>query len=563
MNCHGPDPLELAFAGFSDDDIFRRAEPHVNLADAQKVVDAVHYLRALYEMPERDPMEVRPFQPGAGKPLETVGGDSWSHRDQAFAAYLEGRGFPLMRVGEQIRSIPQAFAVREELHAIDPKTVDLALPFNRLSEDLHRGSEHGILADWFSDMPILPTESSYQDELFALQDAYLQDPSEPNLMRYMRLLMDNDAYFDPDGDPRNTKEAPQSGNLSQGKYELVQLASHFFRSQSAGLGGFQDAARIVFDTPENITALHGSFDPGSRKTDQLFRQPFAVGSVAHFFDGRRDVFPPALWTSYHYDEFVRRERLSPDFSMRQQTQLIRLPWFMAGWLIDPSLHRLGGGNTTRNAEYFSGHLMEDTGSDMMTQALYVMTMKWATEGLEPRAYHAQWQNRPWLNYSAGMGNIGLALNRTYSPGRRHGIDGSNGSVAEFIHDTHEARYVRFASNAIMTRAFVMVSELRAREEQTGQLWDTESEYLNPALFRHAVLMFEEFDPDLAHTLERIRLKIRWVAEGNPFMPADVDVNGVVNISDIFEVVRHIGENDTYLGDGSVTITDIFEVLEAF
>ena len=92
MTCHGPDPFEIAFAGFSDEDIFRRAEPHVTVPEAQKIVDAVHLIRDTYNLPARDPMTVRPFQPGSGQPLPAAS-DAWHDRDKAFNDHLHGMGF--------------------------------------------------------------------------------------------------------------------------------------------------------------------------------------------------------------------------------------------------------------------------------------------------------------------------------------------------------------------------------------------------------------------------------------------------------------------------------------
>lgn len=41
-DCHAPDALDLAFFDFGDDNIMRRAEPHVGNEDAQKIVGLIH-----------------------------------------------------------------------------------------------------------------------------------------------------------------------------------------------------------------------------------------------------------------------------------------------------------------------------------------------------------------------------------------------------------------------------------------------------------------------------------------------------------------------------------------
>ena len=472
-----------------------------------------------------------------------------------------------MRDGEFVSSVAQARATLAELYTYDPKDIDMTIPFNRLSEDRERGDHHGTFADWFADMPVLAADPQKHAELIALQDAYLQDPTEVKMLEYMVYLMDSDNFPDPDGEPGNTHCKNQAGNFAQDKFESMQIASHLMRSESAGGPGFTDRGRLAFDEPEHVEVLTGQpYEPQPWKTNTTLRQAWSVGSVMHFFDGNHNP-PQQGWNNYLFDPFVIDNRLSQTLTEREQTQLTRLPWFLAGWLLDPSLQRLGGGNTTRNAEYLSGHILKDVKGAMITQAYYIMTMKWVNDAMNPRAYHADWINRPYLNYSPGWSTLEQAIHRYYVPGKRP-ADGHHNKQTEFVDDLHEERTVRFATNALLTRALVMADDFRLHLDHTGEFWNTDSEYFGSVVFRDSLTFLEEAGQLEARAIvERCRNKILWITDGNPHCGTDLNVDGQTDLTDLLEVLANFGAADQIWGDTNAddrcNLVDLLAVLDGF
>jgi hypothetical protein len=83
--CHSPDGIELAAYNFTDQDITRRALPHVSQDEAQVLVQYIHALRAKYQLTTlKSPMEDRPFQPGES----VLPGVTATERDFEFSKQL-------------------------------------------------------------------------------------------------------------------------------------------------------------------------------------------------------------------------------------------------------------------------------------------------------------------------------------------------------------------------------------------------------------------------------------------------------------------------------------------
>jgi mono/diheme cytochrome c family protein len=84
IQCHAPDPLDIAYYGYSDGDILRRGTGHLPASHVSNIVDMVHGLRTQYKIGRRDPLAVRPFQPGS----IVLQGNSIAARDEAFMQQL-------------------------------------------------------------------------------------------------------------------------------------------------------------------------------------------------------------------------------------------------------------------------------------------------------------------------------------------------------------------------------------------------------------------------------------------------------------------------------------------
>src|SRR5579862_1231443 len=84
--CHSPDGIEIASYNFGDEDIHRRAVPHLGNAGADKIVSFMHAVRRKYHITKLlDPMLNRPLQPGG----EALPGKTSAARDLAFARELQ------------------------------------------------------------------------------------------------------------------------------------------------------------------------------------------------------------------------------------------------------------------------------------------------------------------------------------------------------------------------------------------------------------------------------------------------------------------------------------------
>jgi hypothetical protein len=180
-NCHGPDGIELASYNFDDPDVLRRARVHLSEDDSQKVVSFIHAVRQKYGIEKLlDPMRDRPFQPGGA----VLPGDTADARDTAFGRELETK-VPILFAG-RIENLGEAKAASQALLQLDPWTLPIGVPFNRLSEDVAHGIEHASIAQWLPERhPSIPDDR--RGQWFAAEDEYLAAPSVPALRKLIAL----------------------------------------------------------------------------------------------------------------------------------------------------------------------------------------------------------------------------------------------------------------------------------------------------------------------------------------------------------------------------------------
>ena len=108
-------------------------------------------------------------------------------RDRAFGQELQEMGLKLM--GAPINSAAEAHAAWDELNAINLRTLKVGIPMNRYTEDIfnnptgmtpgcadnHQCDDHGTIADWIPDVPVL--EAGDQEQMFPLleENGWLPD----------------------------------------------------------------------------------------------------------------------------------------------------------------------------------------------------------------------------------------------------------------------------------------------------------------------------------------------------------------------------------------------------
>ncbi|HWD38646.1 MAG TPA: hypothetical protein VG944_07340 [Fimbriimonas sp.] len=291
--CHSPDGIEIARYNFDDDDIFRRASQHLNPEDCQKVVDFIHSVREKYGFQKLlDPMIDRPFQPG-GKVLPGATADE---RDKTFGEELEQR-LPMFFKG-RIETIDQAKAASAAFLKLDPLTLPIGIPLDRLSEDFYHGKEHATIAQWLPEIaPTIPAKD--RAAWYAKEDDYLAKPTNEGL----RHLLDLHQRL------CNASSGNGLTAISSAKFRGLLLLQHRLRTGLAQTGSVAPEIGPPGD-PNPI------WEVGELARDLYFQQPAPLGMDA---------------------EMQKKKLIGPD--LHTQMAELRSSWFWLGWLMDQGLYK--------------------------------------------------------------------------------------------------------------------------------------------------------------------------------------------------------------------------------
>lgn len=317
-NCHAPDGLDLAYFNFSDETILRRAADHLPAEQSVSIVNMVHALRQRYRINPKDPMTHPPFQPGG----TILSGQTVGARDLAFGRQLQQKGFRFAT--QKVLSREEAISQMVEwLIEVDIRSLPIGIPLNRWSEDPAHGGEHASIADWLPDLPFLPTTSAW----YAMQDQYLAQPTDGT---FLAMYDQVDAFTE-------TTFDGNSAELMQRKYKSVLVAQHLFRQEVVG----------GVPLPGRPSAV---FYPMRMNEEEKGPNPiWDVGDWARVFhSGNPPEFPDGIIN-----------RISPESDLKNELRKIKVPWFWAGWLMDQTLQRTSGSNSTKSAEYFTKFLNTD------------------------------------------------------------------------------------------------------------------------------------------------------------------------------------------------------------
>jgi len=337
-NCHAPDPLDLAYYGFPDGDILRRGLEHLPTTQIQNIVNIVHAFRAQYSIGRRDPLQVRPFQPGGGM----LPGDSIATRDAAFGQELVAMGLTVATT--PITSAAQADAALAQFWAIDRHSLRIPVPFNRYAEDVFHNpdgyvsdctadidgcDDHGTIADWIS---VAPHLASNQATYYSQTDAYLSNPTDAT----MTTLQYNAGQTTMPG-----TYAYGTGNLDVSKYQSLVMANYCIRLEVTGQTGCYDKGVAPFPnqaTPWNIGAEINLFGSGYEQWPTCDTTWQGCGDAP----ANLPVWPQVL-----LDDITPGATLSSNFSR------LRHPWMTLWWThFDPTL-LVTGDPTAQKDEYFT------------------------------------------------------------------------------------------------------------------------------------------------------------------------------------------------------------------
>ncbi len=312
--CHSPDGIELAEYAFDDADLRRRAAPHLGEADSQRLVAYIHALRTKLQLHHlRDPDRDRPLQPG-GTVLE---GPDPATRDLAFGHELREK-LPLLFNG-RVETISQAKAAERELLGLQPVTLRIGIPLNRISEDVAHGNEHSSIAQWFPEEPPLVAGGDLKS-WYEAENRYLRNPTPEELHRLILLH----------AQLVNTSRMPGLSAMSALKFRALLVLQDRMRNRTEG------KARYVSDDVLRYGNYNPIWEVGESARQVMDRDPRALGM----------------------DPDTQTRKLAGP-SLSKQLHELRVSWFWAGWLSDQGLFRTSHDDKTRLGMWLSESLSQD------------------------------------------------------------------------------------------------------------------------------------------------------------------------------------------------------------
>lgn len=344
-SCHGADYFDLARIGTPDATVVRRATlDGATPAEAALLARAINAQRTQWKLPAADHLEFRPFQPGGA----ILPGATSRERDIAFGQQLEGIAPTLM--GARIDSLEAAKKARDELLAIQVRNLKVGIEFPRWAADIANGPDHGTLNDWVSDLAVLP-KPEMKTAWYALQDAYLANPTTENFWRYYGAIPTHTRVFGAtDG---------RAKRLATLKFESALIGQHLMRSQALGRDDFV-RGKIAFSYLDNAPYR------AALETNQEFKYDDILPAAAPWDIGDaigRSTMQSSI-TTHHaaplpealgelgFPDFVR-DSVSAKRNRWQEGDDLRRAWFWIGFMLDPSFNRLGKSGSTKGGEYIN------------------------------------------------------------------------------------------------------------------------------------------------------------------------------------------------------------------
>jgi hypothetical protein len=357
-SCHAPDGFDLAAFGFDDATIRRRALAHVDGDNATKIIALVHAIRNKYNLQPLNEMTDRPFQPGGAM----IDGATSEDRDLSFGKSL----IPILPtlMSGRIDSLEAAKKARDEMLAVDARNLKVGIPFNRWSEDIFHGDDHGTVADWMTDLPCAPNPAK-EKEWLALVDKYIAQPTDENLWLVYNAVPEDTKSF---------TTMPFSNEFSYRKYRAMLIGQHLLRERAAG-------------------------KPDPRRADPVEFAYLSKGNLPNPFweVGEYAVLNEGLDTDSQGMPEEVAKTISPKLPFSGQMRSMQVPWLWLGWLADQSLQRTPGDQNTRNGRYFTLALY--TNGNYALHDCFMITRKQLVQSFDTNALPDDRAQRFILDYS--------------------------------------------------------------------------------------------------------------------------------------------------------------------
>lgn len=465
-HCHAADPMDLAFIGYTDGAIYRRAFNHVTQPVVDDVVDMVHALRAKYNITQPpDPIKFRPFQPGG----EVLPGKTAQERDKSFGLELK-KAVPTL-MGAPIKDAASAHKAWEELAAVNLRTLKVGIPMNRYTEDIYNNDEadvpcadlhgcddHGSIADWITDVPVLTAASAVA--VHKAQDAYLANPTLETMKAVMLASPRDDVMW------------------FKQKFLSTQMANFMFRQQAKG----DTLLTKLGDTPfpvEKGYLFNSIWMMAANMRDFIHNVGAALPSGGGKFSVPKDTLPG-----------LTRNNAS------EQLQRVIVPWFWLGFTFDPSTMNVQPDYVAEGDEYFTQQTFIDSGSSPIHAAFIVSKrsiemMKYETLPRSPDVFpffHPDMGRFPVTPMTMRAGYFPVVTNFA----EEKNFNTINNYQIKYTptEAEHKALYQTYAANQWRMFMWVLVDEL----QQTPQIW-------NPNILMGKIRKAEIFltQPDVAAT----------------------------------------------------------------
>jgi mono/diheme cytochrome c family protein len=456
--CHASDAMDLAFIGYTDGDIYRRAFNHVSQPIVDDVIDMVHALRARYKITQPpDPIKFRPFQPGG----EVLPGATAQERDKAFGASLKTVVPTLM--GPPIKDAATAHKAWDELAAVNLRTLKVGIPLNRYTEDIfnndgkdvqcpdkHLCDDHGTIADWITDVPILTQATA--EALYPLHDAYLANPTLENVKAIL------------------LKSPRAEESWIRNKFLAVQQANFLFRQMASG------------DPTLTKTVTGDSAMTGQPYTAFPVVPGAFLNSIWMVGANQRD-FIHNVGASFGAGGAIGGTKFSvpkdtlPGLSRNnanEQLQRMIVPWFWLGFTLDPSTMNVESDYVAEGDEYFTQQTFTDSGSSPIHGAFIVskrsIEMMKYTNGLprSPNVFpfsHPDLGRYPVTPMTMRSGYFPVVTNFA----EEKNFNTINNYQLKYTptEPEHKALYQTYAANQWRMFMWVLVDEL----QKTPQIWN--------------------------------------------------------------------------------------------
>lgn len=372
--CHSPDGLEIAAYNFSDEDIRRRAIPHLGPEGADKIVAFIHEVRKRYSIKKLlDPMNDRPLQP-TGKYFE---GNTPEARDAAFGKSLVPL-LPTLTTGD-VNSLETALKAKEELDRVDPRKLEVGIPFNRISEDGFHGKEHATFAHWIADTPVQLHFPWFA--YFLVQDSYLANPNSSEFFKLERFPEHDQTKF------------YLSQQMANSKYRALLIFQHVLRLQLMGKDAFDRVGPVLFGDSGYKTVSNPLFELGV------------------FADQRGDI----PFDQFQFPDATLNKKVGGP-TQAEQIKQICVPSLWAGWLMDEGLQRIDTCPGPRAARIITERLLSD-GPYPMHDA-FMITKKLVTQGYEAEAWNDQAPQHFAVDYSGFLAQNNLKKYEPADPAAR-------------------------------------------------------------------------------------------------------------------------------------------------